>query len=393
MAPSKKFLKELNEKMDHFTIKVKVIENTRERSSPNKTRYQKIRFQDEQGGKMQATIFGDNIALYGKAVKFEKEYEITNAKIKPIKEQYRTSEEQYEIEFVDTIVIRPLFQASSSDDMPQYCEIGTIPGVPYLPDRYDVLGIALYVEPLRTVVGLLDPMPIVGLTALKSSTHKGYSLAATVSTSIIIDPKGEKLETLLEWVKANKDDVMALKEYVHAVRSPANNTIVRPISYISEKKVTHTLQDEELWICGRIMKVEDRSVCLCLGCDRCGRKSHDDKGATFNCNFSSCKNRSSTSVPRVTFGFNLYDETGCIALTAFSDDATKLLGKDANALHNMAYETRNKFLKQAIESYKDKLVYTQVTPGAAFAINKIMSCVVSRKLAIAQNDLGVNNLT
>ena len=79
---------------------------------------------------MQATIFGDNIALYGKAVKFEMDYEITNAKIKPIKEQYRTREEQYEIEFVNTIVIRPLFQASSSDDMPQYCEIGTIPHVP-----------------------------------------------------------------------------------------------------------------------------------------------------------------------------------------------------------------------------------------------------------------------
>ena len=41
---------------------------------------------------------------------------------------------------------------------------------------------------------------------------------------------------------------------------------------------------------------------------------------------------------RVTFGFELYDETGCIALTAFSEDATKLLGKDADALHNMAYE-------------------------------------------------------
>lgn len=369
---------------------------------------------------MQATIFGDNIALYGKAVKFGKEYEITNAKIKPMKEQYRTSEEQYEMEFVDTTVIRPLFQASASDDMPRYCEIGTIPRVPDLPDRYDVLGIVLYVEPLRTirlarlgteaparevpvremviadaslidfgpmivsiwddlavdkcekVVGLLDPMPIVGLTALKSSTHKGYSLATTVSTSIIIDPEGEKVETLSEWVKANKDDVMALKEYVHAVRSPANNTTVRPISYILEKKVAHTLQDEEVWICGRIMKVEDRSVRIYLGCDRCGRKSHDDKGATFNCNFSSCKNRSSTSVPRVTFGFELYDETGCIALTAFSDDATKLLGKDADALHNMAYETRNKFLKQATESYKDKLVYAQVTPGAAFAINRIM---------------------
>ena len=85
---------------------------------------------------MQATIFGDNIALYGKAVKFGKEYEITNAKIKPMKEQYRTSEEQYEMKFVDTTVIQPLFQASASDDMPQYCEIGTIPHVPDLPDRY-----------------------------------------------------------------------------------------------------------------------------------------------------------------------------------------------------------------------------------------------------------------
>ena len=54
---------------------------------------------------MQATIFGDNIALYGKAVKFGKEYEITNAKIKPMKEQYRMSEEKYEIKVVNTTVI------------------------------------------------------------------------------------------------------------------------------------------------------------------------------------------------------------------------------------------------------------------------------------------------
>ncbi|KAJ8430589.1 hypothetical protein Cgig2_001674 [Carnegiea gigantea] len=179
------------------------------------------------GGKMQATIFGDNIALYGKAVKFGKEYEITNAKIKPMKEQYRTSEEQYEMEFVDATVIRPLFQALAFDDMPQYCEIGTIPRVPDLPDRYGneapawevpvremVIADAslidfgpmivsiwddLAVDKCEKVVGLLDPMPIVGLTALKSLTHKGYSLATTTSTSIIIDPEGEKVETLSEW--------------------------------------------------------------------------------------------------------------------------------------------------------------------------------------------------
>ncbi|KAJ8436736.1 hypothetical protein Cgig2_009710 [Carnegiea gigantea] len=192
MALSKKFLKELNEMTDHFTIKVK-----------------------------------------GKAIKFGKEHEITNAKIKPMKEEYCTSDKQYEMEFVDTIVILTIFPASTSDDMLQYRDIGNIPHVPDLPDTSDVLGIVLYVEPPQAthlarpgtegpthevpvremditndnlavdkcekVVGLLDPMTIIGLAALKSTAHKGYSLATTMSTSIIIDPEGRKVAILSEW--------------------------------------------------------------------------------------------------------------------------------------------------------------------------------------------------
>ena len=85
---------------------------------------------------MQATIFGDNIAHYDKAVKFGKQYEISNARIKRIKEQYRTTEEEYEMEFMDTTIIRPLFQASSSDDVPEYCYIGAIPRIVESEDRH-----------------------------------------------------------------------------------------------------------------------------------------------------------------------------------------------------------------------------------------------------------------
>uniref|UniRef100_A0A7C8ZUK9 Replication protein A 70 kDa DNA-binding subunit B/D first OB fold domain-containing protein n=1 Tax=Opuntia streptacantha TaxID=393608 RepID=A0A7C8ZUK9_OPUST len=90
----------------------------------------------EKEAKIQATIFGDNVAHYDKAVKFGKEYEISNARIKHIKEQYRTTEEEYEMEFVDTTIIRPLFQASSRDDVPEYCDIGAIPHIVESEDRH-----------------------------------------------------------------------------------------------------------------------------------------------------------------------------------------------------------------------------------------------------------------
>ena len=89
----------------------------------------------KKGAKMQATIFGDNVAHYDKAVKFGKEYEISNARIKHIKEQYCTTEEEYKMEFVDTTVVGPLFQASSIDDVPEYCDIRAIPRIVELNDR------------------------------------------------------------------------------------------------------------------------------------------------------------------------------------------------------------------------------------------------------------------
>jgi len=85
---------------------------------------------------MQATIFGDNVAHYNKAVKFGTEYEILDARIKHIKEQYRTAEEGCEMEFVDTTVIRPLFQPINSDDVPEYCDIGAIPRIVESEDKH-----------------------------------------------------------------------------------------------------------------------------------------------------------------------------------------------------------------------------------------------------------------
>ncbi|KAJ8441749.1 hypothetical protein Cgig2_009178 [Carnegiea gigantea] len=219
MAPTRKSFKELNDKTQYYTVKVKVIKKTHEMISPNKTRYQRICFQDDEvlkrGAKMQAAIFDGNVAHYDKTVKFGKECDISNARIKCIKEQHCTPKEEYKIEFVDTTFIKPLSQSSNSDD--SYTSRCRIRG------QRDVLGIVLYVGMLRTLclpssssearevvgfffirciccilfllfhernvnklAGLLDPISIIGLTALKGSSHK-------------VDPEGDKAKSLTQW--------------------------------------------------------------------------------------------------------------------------------------------------------------------------------------------------
>ena len=48
---------------------------------------------------MEVTIYGDDIASYTKAIKCRKEYEISDAIVKPLKSQFPLRPEKYEMEF------------------------------------------------------------------------------------------------------------------------------------------------------------------------------------------------------------------------------------------------------------------------------------------------------
>ncbi|KAJ8420814.1 hypothetical protein Cgig2_030565 [Carnegiea gigantea] len=87
MAPCEKYLRDLTKKSRHFTIKVKIIEKTQPQVSSSKIMYQRIHMEDEKGGQMGVTIYGDDIASYVEAIKRRKEHEISDAVVKPLKRQ------------------------------------------------------------------------------------------------------------------------------------------------------------------------------------------------------------------------------------------------------------------------------------------------------------------
>ena len=51
------------------------------------------------------TIYGDDIASYAEAIKCRKEYEISDAVVKPLKRQFPLRPEKYEMEFTHRTII------------------------------------------------------------------------------------------------------------------------------------------------------------------------------------------------------------------------------------------------------------------------------------------------
>ncbi|KAJ8444856.1 hypothetical protein Cgig2_029787 [Carnegiea gigantea] len=240
-----------------------------------------------------------------------------------MKEQYRTSEEQYEMEFVDTTVIQPLFQALTSYDMPQYCEIGTIPH-----DHTCQIDIA-----------------IIGLHS--SYSNNVYSMLHT----------SDILENFLHVEPLCTIHLARLGTEAPARDVPVREMVMVDASLINLRPIIVSIwNDLAIDKCEKVVGLFDPMLIVGLT----GLKSSSHKGVLYL-----RRDFIYICIGGLSGLFNLYlslyDETSSIALTAFFNDAIKLLGKDADALYNIAYETQNKFLKQATESYKEKLVYAELS--------------------------------
>jgi len=75
---------------------------------------------------MGVTIYGDDIASYAEAIKRRKEHEISDAVVKPLKRQFPLRLEKYEMKFTHRTIIRPVFNETDMDDVPNYCAISQI---------------------------------------------------------------------------------------------------------------------------------------------------------------------------------------------------------------------------------------------------------------------------
>ncbi|KAK9756167.1 hypothetical protein RND81_01G078200 [Saponaria officinalis] len=273
-------------------------------------------------------------------------------------------------------IIQPVV-THSGPLLPEYLSISQISKAENPNDKFDVLGIVIYVEEkARKVVTLqqrellvreiviidhISKQPlvistwndlaeikceslsdwankfcVVGFTAIRVATHKGFSLTTSMSTMIIHDPKGDKVSTLEEWALHHQDALANMQARVLDVRNPSTEMVITTISSLKLKKAQNTLQEERLWL-RVILPAEntERVVNAYLGCSNCGKRTDVQAGGTYTC--MTCSQKDCISSPRVTFNCDLSDGTSALAITTFIEDSEKLFRMIAPDIFKMKH--------------------------------------------------------
>ncbi|KAL2934140.1 Replication protein A 70 kDa DNA-binding subunit B [Bienertia sinuspersici] len=222
------YLDELTDKSRNFKVKVTVTHKAQPKQSPGKKKCQRLIMQDEKGNTMRGAIFEDDIQTFN-------DYEISDAIIQPVPEQYQMNQNKYQMNFNERMTLIPLTGQSSMCTSP-YLSINEIPRRnDDKEELVDVLGIILFVGetrlvpingsdvPVRDIIITDDSTQhsllflawddlaendfelfkkwsssfiVTGFTTMRIKAYKGFSLGSTMATEILINQTNEKAEKL-----------------------------------------------------------------------------------------------------------------------------------------------------------------------------------------------------
>ncbi|KAL2906289.1 Replication protein A 70 kDa DNA-binding subunit B [Bienertia sinuspersici] len=332
MKPEPKKLKELDDKAANYKVK---------------------------GYTMKATLFEKDIERYEEALKRNGEYEISNATIAQTPTQHASHPSEYQMTINSRARISPLITDFSLLE-PQYRSISAIPrAMSEGDDLIDVLGVLLYVDDIKIInqtnvqeIHITDPSydrslivsvwnelarndseiiktwcasnVVIGFTALRSTTIKGFSMASTMSSEIIKHPQGTKAESLRTWAIQNQTLLNDRRSKLLDIHTLSTDNNITSVKEINARKCSTTWQDERFWIDVTMPTATTKNMYVYLGCNKCGRRNNEIENAIYKC--SKCSAIDATSVPRITFKADVTDGSSEMELTFFSKEVELLTG-------------------------------------------------------------------
>ncbi|KAK9748632.1 hypothetical protein RND81_02G070600 [Saponaria officinalis] len=367
---------------------------------------------------MKGALFGDQIEGYKDAFVYNGVYEIANAPIKPCDEKWKTNptDSNYQMSFGRQTVIQTIDE-HVGPIVPDYKCISKIPKVVNAAEKFDLLGVVLYVDGaarkvvtsqnrellVREIVvvdqsseqpliisawndlaetecallsGWAEKFEVVGFTALKVSTHKGFSMATTMSTTFIHSPTGDMASVLEQWVNMQHDFLSDVQARILDVKCSAGGKYVSNIAVILSKKARNTLQEEKYRLQITVPEPEFEKVNAYLGCSNCGKKVDLPASHSFTC--ADCFHKGAICCPRISFNCDVADDTGNLPVTIFTKDAEKLFGMSAPDLFRIKNtDDRNAFGLLA-ERLRKHHTIIEVGPKGILARNNVLQWVLKR---------------
>uniref|UniRef100_A0A803LLL1 Uncharacterized protein n=1 Tax=Chenopodium quinoa TaxID=63459 RepID=A0A803LLL1_CHEQI len=308
-----------------------------------------------QGNRMRGTLFGDQIEAFDEALQYLGEYDISAAPIKFIDEKWRTELDQfpYQMTFGSRTVIQPV-HPELGPILPNYRPIASIPRAVDPDERY-----GKYFDKLPTWE---EAFKVIGFTALKPYTRRGFLMNSAMSTRIIYEPEGERARVVSDWANLFHQRLVDRQARVLDVRYPSENK-KNVFAELKQKKPSNTLQEETLWIEVTIQDAELEKVNAYTGCSNC------------------CKR---TNLPLITFKFEASDTTETMAFTTFNDDTERLFRKTAAEIYAIKESDDHNAFKAIQDLLSSTPFYIKVGPTWHLGQNNVLEWTL-RAIELKEN--------
>ncbi|XP_027157287.1 replication protein A 70 kDa DNA-binding subunit B-like [Coffea eugenioides] len=332
--------------MEKWTAKVTVQEKqqvTSSRSTP--TKKQKFIFIDSEGSKVEGIVFNADIPIMSSRIEVYKKYLISNAQVKKIPDDFKTTEiaKQWIItsrtiieEIVDEEdVIAANFTYTKFKDLAQYMDRKDI--------SVDIMGIVIAAldekivtknskesrvrklvivnEELQTlmlsmwnafidtegskIISEIQNYPVLIGRRLKVQNYNGVALSTWFDSAILVNPPIQEARELKNWASRNAKclaDIIEKRTY---------NRYNPDISFQADQKTTDIAnidsKQKNIWVNASFSFEHIFQKFWYIGCEKCFRSTSADYGVL-------CK-----------FDVDLSDDTGTVTATLFGDLAEKLL--------------------------------------------------------------------
>ncbi|KNA23359.1 hypothetical protein SOVF_025450, partial [Spinacia oleracea] len=236
---------------------------------------------------------------------------------------------------------------------PEYLCIASVPRAGDPDDRYDVLGIILYVEEHAREITI------------------GQDRQALVREIVLSDHRARHHQDVLSDRQARVLDV----------RNPSSERVIMTVNALKWKRArqlclnnTNTLQDERCWIQVVVPEPKLEKVHAYLGCPNRGKTTYTPVGQAYKC--LTCKRQGVISSPRVTFNCEVFDATGTYALISITEDSEKIFGITAADLFRMKHTADARTSASAHELLSTRHVLMEVGPTMSLAkSNDVQWCL------------------
>ncbi|XP_074271459.1 replication protein A 70 kDa DNA-binding subunit B-like [Silene latifolia] len=382
---------------------------------------------------MRGALFADQVDQYEDAFKHNRLYEITNAPISPLKPEYKLNptDVDFQMNFGRRTIVLPVDIDDGTNTI-DYRPISHLPRATDYTEMFDIVGVVLFVEehsrkvttnknretnvreivltdhstpqPLSISVWddlaeddctMLIPEPgkfrIVGLTALRVSNHKGFSMTTSSSTVIIhsLLAKAEALKidaNVIHFYRmaSHHTSLTQLQSRLFHVKLPMPNEKTTKISALRAKKAKSALQDEKHWLEVTIPAAELHKVHAYIGCSKCAKTSSMPPGRPYTCN--NCSAPDCTSVPKITFNCEILDGTGTLPMTVFTQTAERLFKMSAANIFHMKHSDHEEAFSVVQELLRTTPFKVQVGPSTSLSVNNILQWVVKRVVVDDEDD-------